>query len=83
MGGSSCWDTAVTETGPGPALTGRSVQWEVEKEIEVMNVGDAKKEEDKVLRLNNRKTRHGPGIWEGFPVEVIFKLRLEGYQGDC
>ena len=44
---------------------------------------NADREEAIILRLNNRKTRHGPGIWEGFLEEVIFELRSEEGQGDC
>ena len=44
---------------------------------------NADREEAIILRLNNRKTRLGPGIWEGFLEEVIFELRSEEGQGDC
>lgn len=62
---------------PGPTLPGLPAQWEGEKETEVMTVGDAEREEGRALRWNNRKTRRGPGIWEGFPEEGTFKLRPE------
>lgn len=81
--GRQCWDTAVTEKGPASALTRLSVQREVGKERQITNVSNAEREEDKVLRLNNRKSRHGPGIWEGFPEEVIFELKSEECQGGC
>ena len=42
---------------------------------------NADREEDTVLRLN-RKTKDGPGIWEGFLEEVVFELRSEEGQGD-
>lgn len=53
------------------------------REIQITNLGSTKREEDEEQRLKNRKTRHGPDIWEGFLKEVIFGLRTEECRGDC
>ena len=78
-----CWDTAVAEKGPHWALTGHSAQWEVGKDTQITDMANAEKEEDEVLRLNDRKTRHGLGIWEGFSEEVTFELKSKESHGDC
>lgn len=70
-----CWDATGTHTALGPALTGLSDHGKQGKKYKLQNVGLTEKE-DKVRRLDSRKTRQGLGIWEGFPVEVIVNWHL-------
>lgn len=46
-------------------------------------MGNTEREEDQVLRSNDRKTRHSLGIWEGSPEVVTCELTSEEGQGYC